>query len=252
MPKLEDVFESFNWKVHSADATSYEGVYAGLEAFRFGPRNGQPTAIISHSTKGYGALSDFMNKHKVVVAENLSDQEEALQHELRARRVDDFRAYYERLSEHARGAEIQDQLKACARDMHLDPSDWSQILGPLVMRRVPARDKRIRYNPDLLPKIDPKKEYSAADIVTGAMKVFARDSRVVSIDSDLATTKRPGGRRGFRGSTPRATPASPKPTCCYSARRSPLSGSTPGRAPSGELRWVTRSVSRRSRPRTDG
>jgi transketolase N-terminal domain/subunit/transketolase C-terminal domain/subunit len=183
MPKLEDVFASFNWNVHSADATSYEGVYTALEAFRFGPRNGQPTAIICHSTKGHGALSDFMNKHKVVVGENLSDQEEALQQELRTRRVEDFRAYYERV-----GEELQDALLACAREMHLDPSDWSQTVGPIVTRRVPPRDKRIRYNPDLLPKIDPKKEYGAADIVTGAMKIFARDSRVVSIDSDLATT----------------------------------------------------------------
>jgi transketolase len=188
MPKLEAVFESFNWRVYGADATSYEGVYTALEAFRFGPRNGQPTAIICHSTKGYGALSDFMNKHKVVVGENLSDQEEALQQELRACRVEDFRAYYERLGEHAEGAEIQDALRACARDMHLDVSDWSQIVGPVVTRRAPARDKRIRYNADLLPGIDPKKEYSAADIVSGAMKVFARDSRVVSIDSDLSTT----------------------------------------------------------------
>jgi transketolase N-terminal domain/subunit/transketolase C-terminal domain/subunit len=188
MPKLEDVFASFNWKVYSADATSYEGVFAALESFRFSPRNGQPTAIICHSTKGHGALSDFMNKHKVVVGENLSDQEEALQQELRARRVDDFRAYYDRVGEHAEGAELQDALRTWARDMHLDASDWSQTVGPVVTRRVPARDKRIHYNPDLLPKIDPKKEYSAADIVTGAMKVFARDSRVVSIDSDLATT----------------------------------------------------------------
>jgi transketolase len=188
MPKLEDVFASFNWNVHSADATSYEGVFAALESFRFGPRNGQPTAIICHGTKGHGALSDFMNKHKVVVAENLSAQEEALQQELRARRVEDFRRYYDRLGEHAEGAELQDALRTCAREMHLDASDWSQTVGPVVTRRVPPRDKRVHYNPDLLPKIDPKKEYSAADIVTGAMKVFARDSRVVSIDSDLATT----------------------------------------------------------------
>jgi transketolase N-terminal domain/subunit/transketolase C-terminal domain/subunit len=188
MPKLEAVFESFNWKVYSADATSYEGVYAALEAFRFGPRNGQPAAIICHGTKGHGALSDFMNKHKVVVAENLSDQEEALQQELRARRVEDLRAYLEHLDEHPERTEIQDALKACARGMHLDASDWSQIVGPVVTRRAPPRDKCIRYNPDLLPKIDPKKEYSAADIVASAMKVFARDSRVVSIDSDLATT----------------------------------------------------------------
>jgi transketolase len=58
----------------------------------------------------------------------------------------------------------------------------------VVTRRAPPRDKRIRYNAALLPKIDPAKEYSAAEIVTGAMKVFARDSRVVSIDADLATT----------------------------------------------------------------
>ena len=35
--------------------------------FRYGPRNGKPTAIICHGTKGHGALSDFLNKHKVTV-----------------------------------------------------------------------------------------------------------------------------------------------------------------------------------------
>ena len=29
-----------------------------------------------------------------------------------------------------------------------------------------------------------KKEYAAQDVVTAAMKIFARDSRVVSVDSD--------------------------------------------------------------------
>ena len=36
--------------------------------------------------------------------------------------------------------------------------------------------------------IDKSKEYSAAAIITAAMKVFAQDSRVVSIDADLAST----------------------------------------------------------------
>ncbi len=39
-----------------------------------------------------------------------------------------------------------------------------------------------------LPKLDRGKQYAASDIVTAAMKVFARDPRVVSIDADLATT----------------------------------------------------------------
>src|SRR5215469_284028 len=40
MPELEPVFESFGWRVHKVDATHYEGVYAALEEFRYGPRNG--------------------------------------------------------------------------------------------------------------------------------------------------------------------------------------------------------------------
>ena len=32
MPELEDVFASFDWQVHSVDATQYEGVYARARA----------------------------------------------------------------------------------------------------------------------------------------------------------------------------------------------------------------------------
>jgi transketolase C-terminal domain/subunit len=51
-----------------------------------------------------------------------------------------------------------------------------------------VRNKRISYDPRLLPQLDRKKEYAASDVVTGAMKVFARDAAVVSIDADLAST----------------------------------------------------------------
>ena len=53
---------------------------------------------------------------------------------------------------------------------------------------MPPRDKRIRYEPAQLPKIDRAKQYSAAEIVTAAMKVFAKDPAVVSVDADLAST----------------------------------------------------------------
>jgi transketolase len=188
MPRLEAVFAAYDWRAHSVDATSYDGVYTALEAFRYGPRNGQPTAIICHSTKGHGALSDFFNKHKVAASDALTEQEIALQSELRSRRVEEFAAFYARLEEHPEGSALQATLTDRARDMHLDARNWSQLVGPVVTRRAPRRDKRIRYDPALLPKIDPKKEYSAADIVTASMKVFARDSRIVSIDADLATT----------------------------------------------------------------
>ena len=195
MPELKPVFSSFGWNAHDVDATDYEGIYSALEQFRFGPRNGRPTAIVCHSSKGFGALSEFLNKHKVTTSQALIEQEMELQQEQRSRRVDDFNRLYERLKAHERGAEMQRNLEQAARQMHLTTRttgsgglELSPQMGPVLLRRVPPRDKRIRYNEASLPKIDPGKEYAASDIVTAAMKVFARDTRVVSIDSDLGTT----------------------------------------------------------------
>ena len=61
-------------------------------------------------------------------------------------------------------------------------------MGPVVTTRVRPRNKRIDFDASQLPVIDRSKQYAASDIVTAAMKVFARDPRVVSIDADLATT----------------------------------------------------------------
>jgi transketolase len=185
MPELAPVFTSFGWNAHNVDATDYSGVYTALEQFRFGPRNGKPTAIVCHSSKGYGGLSDFLNKHKVTTGNALVEQEMELQTEQRARRVADFNNLYARLDP---GAPIQDALKKAARRMHLSGLELHQEVGPVLTRRAAPRDKKIRYNVSALPKLDRKKEYAASDIVTAAMKVFARDTRVVSIDSDLGTT----------------------------------------------------------------
>jgi transketolase len=185
MPELAPVFTSFGWNAHNVDATDYSGVYTALEQFHFGPRNGKPTAIICHSSKGYGGLSDFLNKHKVTTGNALVEQEMELQTEQRARRVADFNSFYARLDP---GSPIQDALKKAARRMHLSGIELHREVGPVLTRRAPPRDKKIRYNAAALPKLDRKKEYAASDIVTAAMKVFARDTRVVSVDADLGTT----------------------------------------------------------------
>lgn len=195
MPELERVFESFDWQVLSVDATQYEGVYAALEAFKFGPRNGKPTAIICHGTKGHGALSDFLNKHKVTVPEATLQTEIALQGALRQERVSEFNVFYRSLAAREDGEALAGALVASASAMHLDVVDRSgaglsldAVVGPVVTTRAPKRQKRVRYDPTLLPRLDPAKEYAASDVVTAAMKVFARDQSVISIDSDLATT----------------------------------------------------------------
>ena len=192
MPPLEQVFESFGWKVHSVDATTFSGVFAALESFRNGVRDGRPTAIICNSKKGFGAFSDFMNKHKVTVPQALLEQEMEMQKQQRAARVQEFADLLERIGEDGEGAKLRRLLLEEAARMHLATDSGkaflSQQIGPVLTRRVPVRDKKIQYDAAALPKLDKAKSYAAAEIVTAAMKVFARDSRVVSIDSDLAST----------------------------------------------------------------
>ena len=194
MPELERVFASFDWQVESVAATQYDGVYAALERFRFGPRNGKPTAIICHGMKGHGALSDFLNKHKVTVPDALLLQERTLQLAQRQQRVDEFARFHRELAEASGHDALQETLLQIAAEMRLDVGQQSgelslsETIGPVRTTRVPPRDKTIKYDDALLPRIDQAKEYAASDIVTAAMKVFARDPMVVSIDSDLATT----------------------------------------------------------------
>lgn len=190
MPSLESVFASFDWRVFSVDATRYDGVLAALEQFRYGERNGKPTAIICHSSKGYGACSDSLNRHKVALGDDLIGQEIALQARRREARVEDFAAFYNSLD-----PEMRDRLARIARRMKLhvtvdSPEGFSvkQAIGPVILQRAAPRRKQIQYDAALLPRIDQKKEYAASDIVTAAMKVFACDPLVVSIDADLAST----------------------------------------------------------------
>ena len=119
MPDLETVFAAFNWNVHSVDATQYDGLYAALERFRYGPRNGKPTVIVCHATKGHGALSDFLNKHKVTVPDRLLAQEMSLQAEQRKQRAEEFGRFHADLRDYPDGGLVQEALIEIAGDMRL-------------------------------------------------------------------------------------------------------------------------------------
>ena len=192
MPDFAQVFRAYGWESVDVDATEYDAVLAALERFRLGARNGKPTAIVCRSTKGYGAFSDFLNKHKVTVPDALVEQELTMQRERRKLRVTSVVEFLTQLSDEPHEAELRRLLLKAAREMHIEIDSEKgavrSVPGPVLTGRVPPRDKRIRYNPALLPKIDPAKLYSASAIVTAAMKVFALDSRVLSIDSDLGST----------------------------------------------------------------
>jgi transketolase len=195
LPALAPVFRAFGWQTRNVDATQYDAVQAALHDFKYGPRNGKPTVIICHTTKGHGGFSSFFNRHKVEVPEKLLNQELALQTEQRQARMAEFARFYDRLGATSEGKRQQEQLLQTAERMRvhiaLDASGISgltPVVGPVRTRRAPRRDKQIRYNADELPRIDKSKACAANEIVTAAMKVFALDSRVVSIDADLAST----------------------------------------------------------------
>jgi transketolase len=194
MPPLEDVFRSYGWNTFNVDAMEYDGVFSALQSFRYNTRNGRPTVIICNSKKGFGAFSDFLNKHKVTVPEALLTQELQLQQQQRKLRVEELVNLLDQLGETSEAEQMRDLVLGEAERMHLDVNEakgsgfLSQTIGPVLTRRVPKRNKKIQYDSGALPKIDRNKSYSAAEIVTAAMKVFARDSRLMSVDSDLAST----------------------------------------------------------------
>ena len=194
-PDMEAVFGAFGWRVENVDGTNYAPVRAALDRFRHGVRNGKPTVIICNCSKGQGAFSNFLNKHKVEIPDAVMEQELALQAELRRARIGDFAEYYRGLGRNPDGERLQKEVLALAREMRIaieeDASgelSASAVIGPAVCRRAPRRDKAIRYDAGALPRIERGKDYAASTIITSAMKVFARDSRVVSIDADLSST----------------------------------------------------------------
>ena len=111
--------------------------FTALEHFRFDPRNGKPTAIICNATKGYGAFSDFFNKHKVAASDAVVAQEIAMQSDQRRARVDEFVKYFEELEGSVNGREVQDILLDAARQMHLEiartsPEAVRTVAGPVM------------------------------------------------------------------------------------------------------------------------
>jgi transketolase C-terminal domain/subunit len=55
-------------------------------------------------------------------------------------------------------------------------------------QRALTRDKRVAFGAARLPAIKKGQSYATADIVTAAMKEYARSGKVASIDSDLSST----------------------------------------------------------------
>ena len=189
MDRLEQQFAAFGWKVISVDGQQYEPVVDALREFKEAPRDGRPTVIICNTRKGFGAFSSFLNNHKITLKADIMEHETAQQQLLRDKREADFFKLLERCGD---DQDICDSLLAAAGRMNLTIDAKKRKAEPIAAgvktRSASPRDKRIAYDADQLPKLDPGKSYVASDLIKESMKVIARDPRIVSVDADLAST----------------------------------------------------------------
>jgi transketolase len=195
MPDVQKWFEAFGFRVFDVDGTQYAPIWEALKEFKYNSRDGRPTAIISRNTKGMGGLSQFMIKHKVVLSDEIANQELILQRDLRESRVREFIEIFESLNTITTGSAIQARLVDAAKAMNLEFTVSSgksaaikAVQIPVQIRPAESRDKMIRYEAEQLPELDRSKEYAANDIITKGMNVFSKDRRLASVDADLGTT----------------------------------------------------------------
>lgn len=188
-------FASFGWRVIEVDATKYHTVYHALLAFKYGERDGRPTAIICKSTKGHGGFSNFMNNHKTSIANDVLDQESTLQQQQRAAREREFCKFFNMLAVNETYSEVTTVLRQHADHMgfNIELKDAkamhiSNVSVPVKTQKAPVRNKQINYSSQALPKLEKGKSYAAHKVIESAMQVFAQDERIVSVDSDLAST----------------------------------------------------------------
>jgi transketolase len=194
---LSKSFESFGWNVIEVDATKYHTVYSALLEFKYGERDGRPTAIICKTTKGHGGFSDYMNTHKATISNDILDQESKLQLIQRKAREGEFCKLFNEIAGQEGFAEMIAILEEHTGKMGFKivkkNGNATNVIStsedqPVKTKKAPVRNKKINYSQALLPKLEKGKSYSVNKVIESAMKVFAQDTRIASIDSDLAST----------------------------------------------------------------
>jgi transketolase N-terminal domain/subunit/transketolase C-terminal domain/subunit len=183
--------ESFGWRVFNTDGTSYSAVVDALDSFMKFLQDGRPTAIVCNTKKGFGAFSKGLNLHKITLAKDLYEQEIVLQNAQRKARVREYLEFMERLTASGKEsivAELEERAKSI--NLLIDSSSKEIAAASASPRsgRVPERDKTVAYDADALLAYAADAQIAASDVVKQCMSLFARDSKVVPIDADLAST----------------------------------------------------------------
>ena len=128
-------FESFGWRSYDVDGKGYHGIVGALRCFKYEPRDGRPTAIISNTRKGWGGFSSFLSGHKVELPDELVAQELELQNERRKERVQQLLAFLSRLEGEEEGDRKRQLLLKAAEQMNLSINvDEARVLSKAVQQ----------------------------------------------------------------------------------------------------------------------
>lgn len=194
--------ESFGFHVIEVNGSSYREICDALEEFT-AKKHHKPVAIISKCKKGEGGFGSTTLNHKIKIEEEFGLVETQLQEERRKTRVGNVCEYVNRLAQDS--SEMVDAFVQLARNMNLEicfdgsgcAVDVRRILLARTSKRAPVRDKAIRYNAAMLPTFKQGEWYECQRVVADAIYVFARDRRMVSVDSDSGAVSGlyPGMRR---------------------------------------------------------
>ena len=183
-------FASFGWRVVEVDATRYHMVCDALYDFKFGARDGRPTVIICHTTKGHGGFSNLMNKHKTAIPKQVLDLETQLHEKSRRQREIGFCQFYNNLDKGI-GTEIEEIARSMGLEVKLQNEkaiSVDKFNTPVKTRKAAVRNKLIRYNRENLPRLESGVAYAVSKVIQETISVFAVDEKIASIDSDLAST----------------------------------------------------------------
>lgn len=196
MKEPEAQFAAFGFRVLEVPGDSYGPLLAALEEFKFGSRDGRPTAVIINCRKGQGSFGSDFIKHKLTLDPQAVETEIALQERRLEYRKEEVITSLHNLMETEKGRNGFSVLRRYAEKMNIQidldkngvPAGIKPIEVAHIAHKAPRRDKSIFYDERALPRPKKGEQYRASDIVTGVMKAAAMDSRIISIDSDLSST----------------------------------------------------------------
>lgn len=190
MDSIAEKLRAFGFRVIEVNAEEYAPVKAAFDTFHI-DRNGKPTAIVCSATKGFGSFSSGINGHKITLDSAVGELEIEMQARRRAGREKAFVEFYNGIGCDKAKAKLAELAGEMNLSLKLDGGTAAGVEpGVPVVKTKPApkRCKKIKYDEARLPKVELGKAYAASDIVKAMMKEFAKDSRIVTIDSDLSST----------------------------------------------------------------